>query len=219
MDSVMKVTFPAYSRMQENKEELKKAIEKTLFFVSLLSIPMFVGIVLLVKPIILLIPKYGKWEVALIALYLFVINSFWGAITTPLTNALSAVGKIKTVFKLMVMWTILTWILYPILAVKFGYNGVALGSALVGVSSLYAIWIVKKNIDFSLWISINKPLFASLIMSIFIILIKQIFGVNFIGIIGMIIVSILLYFAIIFLTVGPTFINDVKKILLSFKKP
>lgn len=217
MDSVMKVTFPAYSRMQENKEELKKAIEKTLFFVSLLSIPMFAGIILLAKPIVYLIPKYGKWEVALIALYLFVFNSFWGVITTPLTNALSAIGKIKTVFKLMVMWTILTWILYPLLALKFGYNGVALGSALVGISSLYAIWIVKKSIDFSLWTSVNKPVFATIIISIFIILIKPIFGVNLIGLIGTVLVSTIIYFGIITTTAGPAFLDDVKKVFHSIR--
>jgi len=36
MDSVIKVTFPAYARMQEHPKELTRAIEKTLFFISLL---------------------------------------------------------------------------------------------------------------------------------------------------------------------------------------
>ncbi len=39
MDSVMKVTFPAYARMQNDRDELKRAIEKTLYFVSLLTFP------------------------------------------------------------------------------------------------------------------------------------------------------------------------------------
>lgn len=217
MDSVMKVTFPAYSRMQENKEELKKAIEKTLFFVSLLSLPMFAGIILFAKTIISLIPKYGKWEIALIALYLFVVNSVWAAVSTPLTNALSAVGKIKTVFKLMVMWTVLTWVLYPIMAVKFGYNGVAFASALIGVSSLVAIWTVKKSIAFNLWSSINKPLFATLMMSLFIFFTNSLFGPNIFGVISLIVISALIYFVIIIITVGPTFLIDVKKIFRSVR--
>jgi O-antigen/teichoic acid export membrane protein len=212
MDSVMKVTFPAYSRMQDEKEELKKAIEKTLFFVTLFVMPMFVGMVLLAKPIILLIPKYGKWEVALLALYLLVINSFFASITTPLTNALSAIGKIKTVFKLMVMWTVLTWIFYPVLALKYGFNGVALASALVGMSSFVAIWVVKKSIDFSLWSSINKPLIASLLMSLLIILLKPILSNSVIGLIGLIAISVINYFGMIVIITGPTFLLDVKKI-------
>jgi O-antigen/teichoic acid export membrane protein len=212
MDSVMKVTFPAYSRMQDDKEELKKAIEKTLFFVTLLVMPMFAGMVLLAQPIILLIPKYGKWEVALLALYLLVINSFFASITTPLTNALSAIGKIKTVFKLMVMWTLLTWIFYPILAIKFGFNGVALASALVGASSLVAIWIVKKSIDFSLWSSINMPILASITMSLIILLLRPFLSTNIFGLIFLIFFSALIYFGVIIVTVGPSFLIDVKKI-------
>jgi O-antigen/teichoic acid export membrane protein len=212
MDSVMKVTFPAYSRMQDDKEELKKAIEKTLFFVTLLVMPMFAGIVLLAKPLILLIPKYGKWEVALLALYLLVINSFFASITTPLTNALSAIGKIKTVFKLMVMWTVLTWIFYPILAIKFGFNGVALASALVGASSLVAIWIVKKSIDFRLWPSINMPILASISMSLIILLLRPFLSTNILGLIFLIIFSAIIYFGVIVITVGPSFLIDVRKI-------
>ena len=77
MDSVMKVTFPAYARMQEHKQELAKAIEKTLFFISLLVFPILAGMVVLARPLVMLIPKYGKWEIALLALYLFIINSFF----------------------------------------------------------------------------------------------------------------------------------------------
>src|SRR4030043_509894 len=46
MDAVIKVTFPAYSRMQEHQEELTRAIEKTLFFITLLVFPLVVGLCL-----------------------------------------------------------------------------------------------------------------------------------------------------------------------------
>ena len=40
MDAVMKVSFPAYSRMQDDKKELRGAIEKTLFLLAFLVFPM-----------------------------------------------------------------------------------------------------------------------------------------------------------------------------------
>src|SRR4030042_6529614 len=46
MDAVIKVTFPAYSRMQEHQEELIRALEKTLFFITLLVFPLVVGLCL-----------------------------------------------------------------------------------------------------------------------------------------------------------------------------
>jgi len=61
MDAVIKVTFPAYARMQEHKKELAQAIEKTLFFISLLVFPMIIGMVILARPLVSLIPRYSKW--------------------------------------------------------------------------------------------------------------------------------------------------------------
>ncbi|MFZ5366018.1 MAG: oligosaccharide flippase family protein, partial [Patescibacteria group bacterium] len=211
MDSVMKVTFPAYARMQEEKEELKKAIEKTLYFISLLTFPMLVGMVFLAKPLVYLIPKYEKWGVALLALTFYAANSVWASVTTPLTNALAAVGKIRTVFKLMVMWTVLTWIFFPLLAIKYGYDGVALASALVATSSIVAILVTRKIIRFDFWQSIKKPFFASFIMGILLLLLtpylaKDILGVTLLAVFGGV-----FYFGLIYLLAGQEFITALPK--------
>ena len=218
MDAVMKVTFPAYARMQENKEELKKAVEKTLFFLSLLIFPLLVGIAVLAQPLVHLIPKYEKWEIALIALYLFLINSFWAAVTTPLMNALTAVGKIRTVFKLMVMWTVLTWIIYPVLAIKYGFNGVALGAALVSFSSTIAIWLTKKYIDFKFFEPLLKPTVGCLFMGFSLFFLRNFLPLNIFSLILMIFFGGLLYGVLVFLMVGKSLIVDMKKLFYAFKK-
>lgn len=217
MDSVIKVTFPAYARMQDKSEELEKAIEKTLFFISLLIFPALVGLAILARPLVFIIPRYEKWDVALFALYFYAINSAWGAVTTPLTNALAAVGKIKTVFKLMVMWTVLTWIFFPFLAFKYGYNGVAIASALVATSSIIAIWITKKIIKFDFWQSINKPFIASLAMGILLFFLAPILAKNILGIACLAIFGALFYLGLIYLMVGQEFIDDAKKIIQTIK--
>lgn len=218
MDAVIKVTFPAYSRLQEHQEELARAIEKTLFFITLLVFPLLTGMVLLARPLISLIPRYGKWETALIALYFYVINSFWGAITTPLTNALTAIGKIKLVFRLMIMWTALTWAFFPLLAIKFGYNGAAAASALVGASSIIALWLAKKNLQFNFLSSISQPLLASLVMGFLVFLFTPLLAKTLPGIIGLVFLGGSLYLGLIYLMVGEKFIVDVKKFLHAFKK-
>ena len=218
MDAVMKVTFPAYSRMQENKEELKRAVEKTLYFVSLFTFPMLLGMSLLAKPLVHIIPKYQKWEVALTALVLFAVNSAWASITTPLTNALSAVGKIKIVFKLMIMWTVLTWLVYPLLAIKFGYNGVAAGSALVASSSFVAIIVAQRLLRFSFWKGIKYPLLATLIMSITLWLAKPFLEKNIEGIVGLIGIGITSYFGFLWLLVGQELIIDIKRFFQAIRE-
>jgi O-antigen/teichoic acid export membrane protein len=217
MDAVMKVTFPAYARMQADKEELKKAVEKTLFFLGLIIFPLLVGIAILAQPLIHLIPKYSKWEVALLALYLFIVNSFWGAVTTPLMNALTAVGKIKIVFKVMVMWTILTWIIYPILAIKYGFNGVALGAALVSFSSAIAIWLVKKYIDFKFFAPLLKPTIGCLAMGFGLFFLRNFLPLTIFNLILLILIGGLLYGGLVFLMVGKSLIVDVKKLFYAFK--
>lgn len=218
MDSVMKVTFPAYARMQEDREELKKAIEKTLYFVSLLTFPILVGMVLLVRSLISLIPKYEKWEVAVLALGLFAVNSAWASVTTPLTNALAAVGRIKIVFKLMVMWTVLTWLLFPILAIKFGYNGVAAAAALVATSSIVAILIAQRHLDFSFWSGIKNPIIATIVMGVLLWFLRPTLSGNFLGLAGLIVIGVLVYSGIVWLLVGKEFLVDIWRLLSVFCK-
>lgn len=218
MDAAIKVTFPAYSRMQDDKKALKKAVEKTIYFVSFLTFPLLIGLVLVSSPLVAIIPRYQKWEVALVALNLFIINSLWGAVTTPLTNALAAIGKIKTVFKLMIMWTVLTWSLYPLLAFKYGVNGVAAAAALVAFSSVVAILATKRYIDFSFLAGIKSPLLGSFLMGVLVWFLRPILGASFVGIIGLISIGAISYFAFIFLLEGQEFILDIKHFLKEARK-
>lgn len=218
MDAAIKVTFPAFSRMQDDKVQLKKAIEKTIYFVSFLTFPLLVGLALVSSPLVSIIPRYQKWEVALVALSLFIINSLWGAVTTPLTNALTAIGKIKTVFKLMVMWTVLTWVFYPLLALRYGVNGVAAGAALVATSSVVAIWVAKRYIKFSFLASIKSPFLASFLMGILVWFLRPILGASFVGLIGLTALGAVVYFGLIFLLEGQEFILDIKHFLKAARK-
>ncbi|HUS60367.1 MAG TPA: oligosaccharide flippase family protein [Nevskiaceae bacterium] len=218
MDAVMKVTFPAYSRLQANTKNLSLAIEKTLFFIAVLTFPLLVGMVILARPLMMVIPRYQKWEVALIALYLFVINSTWASVTTPLMNALSAIGKIKIVFKLMIMWTVLTWIFYPLLSLKLGYNGVALGSALVATSSVVAILLAKKYLKFRFWFSVKKPLLSSFLMGIIVLMLSFVLPKNILTIVLSVFLGGLIYFGFLFLFVGQELLTDFRKIILALRK-
>ncbi|MBM3205834.1 hypothetical protein FJZ41_03250, partial [Candidatus Shapirobacteria bacterium] len=217
MDAVMKVTFPAYARMQDHQEELGRAIEKTLFFISLIVFPMLVGMAILAKPLVLLIPQYGKWEVALLALYFFIINSFFAALTTPLTNALNAIGKIKIVFKLMVMWTVLTWIFYPLLAIRYGFNGVAVAAALVSLTSVIAIWMAKRHLVFRFFQPILKPFWAAMLMGILIAVLRFSLSLSFLNLLILIISGGLVYACLIYMMVGRQLLVETKKLFYAFK--
>ena len=212
MDQVIKVTFPAFSRMQDNKEELSRAVSKSILFVCLLVFPSLVGLLLLAPSLTEIIPKYEKWQPALIALSLFSVNAAWAAVTTPLTNLLNAIGKITITFRLMIMWTTLTWVSTPFLAILYGVNGAAAGSAIIGTTSIVAIFIIRRYVTFDLVGSIGKPILASLIMGVVILFLRSILPVSFFGILAISVGGLVVYVSIIFFLVGNSIFTDAKRI-------
>jgi len=163
MDSVIRVTFPTFSRLQHDKAVLGKAIEKTLFGLAATIIPISVGLLFFIEPAVALIPKYAKWYPALFSFYLFVLTSIVASFSTPLTNALNAVGKIKITLFLMVFWTIATWVLTLTFIPIVGFGGVALAQAVLSLSIFVVVALVKKVSPFSFIASIRFPVLASLI--------------------------------------------------------
>ena len=218
MDQVIKVTFPAYSRMQDDKEELSRAVSRSIFFVTFLVFPSLIGLVLLAPELTMIIPKYEKWQPALIALSLFSINSAWAAVTTPLTNLMNAIGKIKTTFKLMIMWTGLTWAVVPVLASLYGVNGAAAGSAIVGTSSIVAIFVIMKQIRINLDESVGIPIVGSLIMGIALFGLKPVLPVSLPVVLVLVFVGVVVYFGTVLLLGGPSVTADFRKAYYALRK-
>lgn len=193
MDSVIRVTFPTYSRLQDAPERLTKGINKTIFFVMLFIVPISIGMIAIIQPFIHSIPKYEKWDPALFSFYLFVISSAIAAVSTPLVNALNALGKIKITLQLMAMWTILTWVITPLFINNYGFNGFAIASLLISSTVFLVVWISKKYIAFSLAGELAPSIVCGLIMSIFLYATRFFAPNNMIGLVSLICVGIVTY--------------------------
>jgi len=166
VQNIMAITFPTFSRLQNEKYLLQRAIEKSLFFISLVIFPMLVGMVVFIQPFIELVPSYHKWQPALLSFILFTLSIGWSAISTPLTNTLNAVGEINTTLKLMIMWTVLTWIVTPICLYFFGFTGVAVAAFIISFTSLIPVYYVKKIVPISVWDQVWRQLLAAAGMAI-----------------------------------------------------
>lgn len=213
MDNVTKVAFPAFSRMQNHPVELKKAIELSLKYLCLIVFPILTVMAIFSVPLVNLIPRYTKWLPAIIPLYFYIFNAFWASVSTMLTNALNAIGRIKTTFKLMIMWTGLTWIFYPFFSLKYGYVGVGFAVGLIATSSVFSIIALKKYVDFSLVQSLKTPILSTLVLSLFCYLVRlQISSV--VTLIIFISLGILLYLSTTVILEGKDFF---KKTLSYFK--
>lgn len=161
MDNIIKITFPSFSRLQDDKPALRLLIEKSLFLISFLIFPVVVYVALYSTFLIQFIPKYQKWEPAIFSLIFFSLNAAFASVSVPLTNFLNAIGKVKTTLSFMVFWTALTWILTPFCVYLFGYNGVSLASCIVAVSVLLILFPVKKHLPFSFLQPIYKQILAA----------------------------------------------------------
>lgn len=162
MDSVIRVTFPAFSRLQHDKERLRLAIEKTLFGLSVSIFPITIAMIVAIKPLISIIPRYGKWEPAVLSFYLFAVASAVASLSTPLTNALNALGHIKTTLKLMILWTTLTWVLTVVLLPLLGFNAVAFSLLLITTTLILVVLLAQRAVPFSFRTSVQVPFFAAL---------------------------------------------------------
>lgn len=199
MDQVIRATFPAFSRLQDNRKDLSGLVTKSIFFICLLIFPSLVMLVLLAPSLVYIVPKYVKWIPALFALSVLTINSSLAAITTPLTNTLNAIGKIATTFKLMIMWTVLTWIFVPVLAYLFGINGAAVGFVLTGFGSFVAWYIVSKYVDIDYLQSVGKPLLAAVLTGGVVFVVKSLLPVSVQQVAAMIVTGLVSYLIVIFI--------------------
>lgn len=216
MDNVTKVSFPAFSRLQGQKKELARSVTMSVQFICFLVFPSLIGFLVIVPNLMVILPKYQKWEPALIPLYIVSVNVIFAAVATQLTNMLTAIGKIGIVIKLTVMYTVLTIILVPTLAIKYDFTGAAWGYALVGTSSVVAIWVAKRQVNFSLVSSFLKPLTVALIMGGMVYWTRGMIDVTSVNTILLILFGGVIYGLGSVVIIGPSILRDGKKIIYNF---
>jgi O-antigen/teichoic acid export membrane protein len=218
MDNVIRVTFPSFSRLQEDKNLLSRAIEKSIFAASFIIFPAITGLIITSPYFIHIIPKYGKWEPALVSLAFFALNAVFSSVSTPLTNVLNAIGKVKVTLYLMIFWTIATWVLTPFLITIWGFNGMAIASAIISTSSFGVVYIVKRRVDFKFVSTTIYPFMSSILMGVVVCFLSKLLVTNIFNLLGVIAVGAILYFASMFLMAKRQIIADINLIRENIKK-
>lgn len=198
MDSLMRVTFPAYSRLQSDTLVLSRAIEKTLFAISAAMFPVYAGMLFFMHFLMIFIPKYQQWEPALVSFYVFVFASILAGLTSPMMNALNATGKVRVTLRFMIGWTTATWILTTLGILVFGFNGVAAALLLVGSSIYFVVRQVQSTVDFVFFESIRGPLIASLVQIIGYALLLPMFPHTLPWLVAIAMVGVILYGGILY---------------------
>ncbi|MFA9289101.1 MAG: oligosaccharide flippase family protein [Weeksellaceae bacterium] len=176
MDNISRILFPIFARLQHEKDKVSKLTNKILFFQTMLLAPVYTAMLLLMHFVVELIPKYNKWEPALPIFYLLCISAFLSSYSTPFINLFNALGKVKISFRYMLYWTVMTWILMPILTTTYGVNGFAYTLIFLSLTCFAIMIHAKKYIDLELVKNVVPFILASAIMGV------VVFGVEMLGV-------------------------------------
>ncbi len=172
-DNIAKVTFPLLSRVQESKDRIRGFSEKILFYQTALIAPVLVGMVVVMRLFVEVIPKYQKWEPALPLFYIFALSSLIVSFPVPFMNLYNALGKVRVTFSYMTFFTILTWILTPLFTTKLGLYGFPLAHLLVSLSYLALLYKAKREVGFKFFPAVYKFLAASLAMGLAVLTVQR----------------------------------------------
>lgn len=211
MNVVIRITFPAYSRLQDNKEVLAKAVEKSLFATSLMVYPALFGLGAILPSLVTYIIS-PKWLPAISSFYLFAFSTYWAVISTTFTNTLNATGHIKVTLKLMILWTVLTWALTPLLVYFYGFTGVAMASFLISFTSVVTIILVKRILVVRVLDAVLLPTLASALMAFFVYMFTQIFTRDIFTLLLSIILGAVIYMSTVLLFKKETILENIRSL-------
>lgn len=207
---VSQVTFPAYSKLQDKLNQLKRAFLKTLELVTTFSFPIGAGIFIL-SPEFIELFLGSKWMPALPLIRVFCILGILRSIVANLGSLYRATNNpniefkvtlISTLSKFMLIFAFLKWVKWDVLmiAMAIACNAV-LGTVL---HAYYASKMITVNY-LELCTTIVYQSIASGFMVLVIYFVKKYFliDISFMNFLGMIVIGVLIYFTIL-LTLDPS---------------
>lgn len=151
MDNVTKILFPLVSRLQEDGDNMKKAVVSTIWIQFAILAPTVLAAAIAMPYIVSYIPKYSKWEPALPIFYIFCISAVFSTLSTPLLNVFNALKKPKIPLAFMTFWTASTWILSPPAISMFGPIGFAYVQLALSSSFILILVLTKHQLNIDIF--------------------------------------------------------------------
>jgi len=130
---ISRISFPLYSRLQDDRQELVRAVGRSIKICALGTM-LFVGVVMALAPELVRIVYSEKWLEALPFLYVYTATITVGFFTPAAATVLEALGKPGVVLRLSAAVVGLIWVVVPPATLRFGTMGFV--GAYVGVMVL-----------------------------------------------------------------------------------
>ncbi len=227
---ISRVMFPAYSALQDDREDLKRAYLKTIKFITIFSFPFCIALISLSREFVLTL--YGqKWMTIIPLIQLLGFAQILAPIFIACGSLYRGCGKPSYDFRINLACLCLQIPLMIILTKNFGLTGtVAAGIITVTIFSPISVFLAQKLVGFKwleFFIQLIPSAFCSLVMFSVIFLVKRFLDVsssftsstfhNFISLGFFSLVGILAYAGTFFIVDRPTSL-EVKRMIFDLNK-
>jgi O-antigen/teichoic acid export membrane protein len=219
---VNRVSFPLYSKLQEDKKKLKMACLKTMRYVSMLSLPISFGLLVLAPTLVEV--AYGlKWVPMIPALQILCIYGLARSIAAIPGMVFLAVGDPSIINKnALVNLIIISILIYP-LTVYHGFVGTAIVVTIASViGGTYIVVTYAKRLEERMTVildSMMPAIVSSSFMSIGLFIIQGIgiLGTSLMSLVLLLGLALVIYLISLILFTKKMVIEEIREMLRLFK--
>ncbi|MHB8910148.1 MAG: oligosaccharide flippase family protein [Syntrophales bacterium] len=157
-----RVAFPAFSRIQEDRGLLARAVERSMRGITLVMFPVTVLMIAL-GPEIIRVIFTDKWMPALWAYYFYCTSPLVIGVVLPMYSAILALGRSGIVLKMTGALLVLEWGMGVPLVLAFGFNGIAFSQPVIAVLFffIYRRVLHSESVKISVFKNIRTSFFSA----------------------------------------------------------
>jgi PST family polysaccharide transporter len=146
-ESFGRVAFPAFSRLQDNRELLARTVERSIRMMTLVMLPV-TAIMVALGPDITRVVFTDKWLPGIGAFYLFCTSPAGIGIFLPLYSAILSTGRTRVLLAMTVGLIVFEWGLGVPFVIKYGFIGIAMTQPITAVlfTCLYKLVLADDGI-------------------------------------------------------------------------
>lgn len=163
--AVSKVLFPTMSRLKDDLERLKVSSIQTIRMISIIAVPMSLGVSALSSLFVPILLGDG-WAEAIVPVAIISFQGLFQSLILPIAHVLFSIGKPRYIsIQAVIQGVLIATLTYPV-ALAFGIDGVCLLTTLLSLAALvYSIIIMAVVLRTSL-MEIARPLMPSYVSGI-----------------------------------------------------
>ena len=194
---IAKVSFPVFSRIQNDKRRLSSSVNYSLNLILMGVLPLTVILLFFAEPITNVVFTY-KWLPAVWALRFFVLLSATVAVSSVAASLLIACGEVRFVRNVSIAAAFCFWILAFTLIPKIGFTGHPLAWFLGSAIQFLMIIKVRQIVKIDYFRTILIYLFFAVVSTLPFWYVVKIFG-NAFELVAVLIAIVVVYLILVFL--------------------